>query len=162
MRHPTVGQTLDTVRHLFAGKTDAIGEPYWKHCVRVMTYLPGDPPDYLLHAALLHDVIEDCGVTSTDLRRHGYSNQVIDLVKWVSRPEGQFATYLGWIVYLVNSAPVEALILKHADVTDNSDPGRLAALTAAGKHDQAARFRERYAGIANRLTRAIEERSVHG
>ncbi len=50
------------------------GEPYIYHPIEVATILfesfpDNPPPDGVLSAALLHDVVEDCGITFTELRR---------------------------------------------------------------------------------------------
>lgn len=50
------------------------GEPYIYHPIEVATILfesfpDNPPPDDVLSAALLHDVVEDCNVTFTELRR---------------------------------------------------------------------------------------------
>lgn len=57
------------------------GEPYITHPVAVAKIVSGQTNDYeMICAALLHDTIEDCGVTYQDLIEDGFSAGISDLV----------------------------------------------------------------------------------
>lgn len=59
------------------------GEPYIVHPLNVAAmiayYYKDDTPRYVLAAAVLHDVIEDTGVTEVYLRNH-FDSRIVDLV----------------------------------------------------------------------------------
>lgn len=65
--------------------------PYISHPIRVTSLLrsAGVHDDYLLSAAVLHDVIEDCKVTSGMLKDIGFCEETIDIVYLVSKRKAQ-------------------------------------------------------------------------
>ncbi|WP_109048874.1 HD domain-containing protein [Azospirillum sp. TSA6c] len=125
--------TLEFAKTLHQGQLDKAGAPYWKHLERVAHRLIERFPDATkaqLQAALLHDAIEDAGVTADDLRAAGVEEEAITAIRLVSRnldPEG---SYLDWIGRIAASGNVTAIRVKLADNLDNSDPARVAAIAA--------------------------------
>ncbi|WP_395457700.1 HD domain-containing protein (plasmid) [Azospirillum melinis] len=125
--------TLEFAKTLHQGQLDKAGAPYWKHLERVAHRLIERFPDATkaqLQAALLHDAIEDAGVTADDLRAAGVEEEAIAAIRLVSRnldPEG---SYLDWIGRIAASGNVTAIRVKLADNLDNSDPARVAAIAA--------------------------------
>lgn len=125
--------TLEFAKTLHRGQLDKAGAPYWKHLERVAHRLIERFPDATkaqLQAALLHDAIEDAGVTADDLRAAGVEEEAIAAIRLVSRnldPEG---SYLDWIGRIAASGNVTAIRVKLADNLDNSDPARVAAIAA--------------------------------
>lgn len=106
------------------GMKDKAGAPYISHPIRVATRMRGDDAACV---ALLHDVIEDCGVSAADLRNLGMNEAVIEAVVLLSKVEGMvYEDYLR----AVKANPL-ALVVKLADIADNSDPDRLARLPDA-------------------------------
>ena len=98
----------------------------------------GVDPVHAQLAALLHDVVEDTPTTLTDLAGLGYPAAVLAAVDALSKRPGEPSE-----VYLRRVAvdPL-AVVVKRADMADNSDPVRLGRLPA----EQAARLATRYAG----------------
>jgi (p)ppGpp synthase/HD superfamily hydrolase len=126
---PTIGETIDHIRLLHAGQLTKAGEPYWTHPVAVMCLLPADATDDERIAALLHDVMEDCGCTPETLRFAGYSERTISLVVALSRPTGpDCPTYSQWIASIIVSGDRGLMQIKLADNRHNSMPDRVAAL----------------------------------
>jgi (p)ppGpp synthase/HD superfamily hydrolase len=126
---PTIGETIDHIRLLHAGQLTKAGEPYWTHPVAVMCLLPADATDDERIAALLHDVIEDCGCSAGMLRDSGYSHRTVDLVQALSRPVGaNRPTYSEWIASIIASGDRGLMQIKLADNRHNSMPDRIAAL----------------------------------
>jgi (p)ppGpp synthase/HD superfamily hydrolase len=128
----TLDQTLAEVRRLHEGHLDRIGRPYHTHLERVLSHLVRLFPDCTAaerHAALLHGSVEEKKTTFEELRRGGYSAEVIELVSWNTRPRGPDAPpYLLWIQRLADHAPLGAVKIKIADNEDNNDPARIAQL----------------------------------
>lgn len=157
---PTIEETQAWAHDLHHGQTDKAGQPYVEHVMRVHTRLLSLFPDAsadVEHAALLHDAIEDCDVTADDLRRRGYTETTIRIVEAVTkRPDGEH-TYAERIEHLARSGPMGALQVKIADLSDNSDPVRLALLP----EDKSASLGQRYRKALDRLQAALSEYSEH-
>lgn len=124
--NPPISKTIEFVEELFSGMVDKAGEPYAKHCYRVMRGLPDDATDDERHAALLHDVFEDTTLGPDELRAMGYSDTVIEMVEALTKKD--YETYLEYVARLAGS-PAERI--KRADLADNADPRRLGKLSVA-------------------------------
>ena len=107
-------------RRSHAGQTDKAGVPYFEHCTRVARKLEDDKD---IAVALLHDVLEDTETTEHTIRVL-FGNEVADAVVALTRVDGE-----GPDEYYqrVRSNPL-ALRVKMADIHDNLEPLRLAAL----------------------------------
>lgn len=126
---PTIDETVAFIQRAHAGQTTKGGDPYWTHPVAVMRLLPADATEDERHAALLHDVLEDCGVTPDDLRASGYSERTIALVHGLSRPEGKDRpSYMDWIRSIAASGDRGLIVIKLADNEHNSEPDRIEKL----------------------------------
>ena len=131
---PSVDDTIEFIKCAHADQVDKAGNPYWRHPVAVMYRLGADATKSEKLAALLHDVIEDTTYRAEDLRRLGYSADVIAAVELLSRPKGaDRPSYQLWIRAIAASGNRIAIKVKIADNEDNSDPARLAALPVEGR-----------------------------
>jgi hypothetical protein len=84
--------------------------------------------------------IEDTAVTEADLRTWEPPD-VIDIVKWVSRPKTEPSpTYFDWIVSIATAGPLAARIVKLADLYDNLPPSRLNVLPTVEAGDMWKRY----------------------
>lgn len=96
-----------------------------EHLIRVMLRVQamgGDTTQQI--ASLLHDAIEDDKVSAKQLLWLGVPTDAVELVVTLSKRKGQsYEDYLAG----VKRSP-QALAVKLADLDDNSDPIRLAAL----------------------------------
>ena len=81
--------------------------------------------DELMAIAVLHDVVEDCGVSFDDLRTFGMTERVISGVRALTRQNGE--TYDQFIERLAGDR--DALLVKREDLRDNSDLTRLKGVT---------------------------------
>jgi hypothetical protein len=128
----TLEDTRAFIRRLHAGHLDQIGRPYHLHLERVLEGMIRVFPECseeARHAALLHGSVEEKKITLRGLREAGYSEPVIEMVAWNTRPRGEGAPpYLDWIGDVAEMAPLGALMIKIADLDDNSDPQRIAQL----------------------------------
>lgn len=91
--------------------------PYIVHPIRVASLLrsAGVNDDYLLAAAVLHDVIEDCKVTPAMLKDINFSEETIDIVHIVSKRKSQGVEDY----YLLIKDNIKAILLKLADRCHN-------------------------------------------
>ena len=120
------------------GQTDRNGWPYISHPRRVALgarklvseMASSTSPDTSLEelkaevqiVALLHDTVEDTGVSLPYLARY-FSPQIVDAEALPRRPGESRVSYLGRV-----RANDLARLVKRADIMDNLDPHRLAKL----------------------------------
>ena len=71
-----------------AGQVDKMGRPYIIHPIMVMVGLGPDATEAERIVAVLHDVVEDTDVTFDDLRRMGFSEEVVDAIRRLTKEEG--------------------------------------------------------------------------
>jgi (p)ppGpp synthase/HD superfamily hydrolase len=122
------------------GQVDKGGMPYIMHPLRVMCQLNSESEQI---AGVLHDVVEDTDVTLDDLRRMGFSEEIVTAVDHLSRREGE--SYDEFIQRIKPNAL--AVRVKLADLRDNMDIRR------AGTLDQKALERfQRYQKAWRELT----------
>ena len=149
---PPLDVTAARAGYWHGGQTDKAGAPYVGHLIRVQAHLLRlfpDASEVERHAAWLHDVLEDTAITAHDLAEIGYPDDLIALVQSLSRPAK--GSYSDWIADLVQSADTSAIRIKIADLTDNSDPERLAALPA----HQSGPLAKRYIAAISQLRAAL-------
>jgi (p)ppGpp synthase/HD superfamily hydrolase len=102
------------------GQFDKGGMPYILHPLKVMHYLKSDDLE-LMCIAVLHDVVEDCGVTYHDLDDLGMSDRVVRGVRAMTKIPGQtLEEYVEGI-----KANPDAIKVKLADLRHNMDARRL-------------------------------------
>ena len=140
---PTIEESAALAGMLHAGQVDKAGAPYIRHLARVsrhLTRLFADATDAERHAAWLHDSIEDAGMTGARLADLGYDAATIAIIEAVTKP-AEAMPYQQWIERIAASGHVSAMRVKLADLSDNADPARLAALPG----DRATTLRAKYA-----------------
>lgn len=140
------------------GQVDKAGRPYTTHLVmvheRLVGKLPGLPHelwDKAQQISWLHDVIEDTEYTADDLRAEGFSWTVIHGVMALTK-HGT-GSYMDTINRIAFFEDLHTILVKIADVEDNSDPARLALLPAEIR----ARLEKKY-GAALPVLKAAAER----
>ena len=117
------------------GQRDKAGRPYIEHPLAVMGMLAANDTTGRV-VAVLHDVIEDSEVTSSDLLARGIGAEAVAAVEVLTHARGEpDAVY--WA--RVRAHPL-ALSVKLADLEHNSDPERLAALDAATRRRLEAKY----------------------
>jgi hypothetical protein len=127
-----------------AGQLDKAGLPYILHPLRVMASLKDSSEDILV-AAVLHDVMEDCGVSCNDLFIAGFSMRVISAVFSLSRRPGE--DYLSEFIPRCGLNEI-ARKVKIADINDNALPWRVAMIPPniprGLRYAKAVNYLERY------------------
>lgn len=106
------------------GQVDKAGMPYVLHPLRMM--LSVDTPDARM-AAVLHDVVEDTGVTLERLRAEGFPEVVLGAVEALTKRPEEEDDYDAFIRRVAPN-PL-ARKVKLADLRDNSDLSRIAEPT---------------------------------
>jgi (p)ppGpp synthase/HD superfamily hydrolase len=157
---PTLDEAIKLATRAHTGQADKAGDEYIGHPLRVMRTVAtsaaaaGVDPLHARMAAVLHDVVEDSDVTLADLRAAGYPAAVVAAVDALTHPEGeQTEAYLARV-----AADPIAVVVKRADMADNSDPARLARLPA----ETADRYALRYAGRRRLLDDLVAARERTG
>jgi hypothetical protein len=79
-------------------------------------------PEREMIVAVLHDVVEDGGIALDDLRKDGYSEEIIEAVDHLTHRDGE---EYDQFIDRVNGNPL-AVKVKIADLKDNSNLGRIA------------------------------------
>lgn len=104
------------------GQTDRAGIDYIKHPETVASFVATDEEKAV---AYLHDVIEDTSLTLLDLKKEGFSKNIIEAVDILTKKKGQdYQSYLN----LVKTNEL-ARVVKLADLRHNSDLTRLPLIT---------------------------------
>ncbi|NQX25822.1 bifunctional (p)ppGpp synthetase/guanosine-3',5'-bis(diphosphate) 3'-pyrophosphohydrolase [Microbacteriaceae bacterium VKM Ac-2854] len=136
-----------------AAQVDKAGEVYIGHPRRVAAHvrrLFPEAPAGVVAAALLHDVIEDTDITPPALIDAGIPLEVVATVDAVTKRVGEpVESYFERV-----RAHAWAVMVKTADLTDNTDPERVARLDPATRERLAAKYER-----AERLLRVVEDGS---
>jgi (p)ppGpp synthase/HD superfamily hydrolase len=101
-----------------AGQLDKAGQPYIEHPKRVMRALDNDAERIV---GVLHDVVEDCGVTRDELAAQGFPPDLLDALDAVTRREDE--PYDDFIARAAAN-PIGRKV-KLADLRDNADLARI-------------------------------------
>lgn len=115
---PTLEHAIALAAQAHAGQIDKAGAPYILHPLRVMLRCATNEQRM---AAMLHDVVEDCGITLERLRAEGFPDAVVRAVEALTKRDGE--DYDAF-VRRAGADPI-ARIVKLADLADNRDLSRL-------------------------------------
>lgn len=154
---PSIEATIALMEQLHEGQVDHAGKEYKHHPLRVANNLRRLFPnvsDDVVKAALLHDVVEDCGVTAEFLQNKGYSADCIAMVYLVTKPDGDARPYDQVITDLIASGNKGAMMIKVADNMDNLHPERQEQLRQINP-EKADRLRQKYLHSIERLSDAL-------
>lgn len=101
------------------GQVDKGGAPYILHPLKVMLRVNTLEERIV---AVLHDVVEDCGVSLDDLRKEGFSETVLTAIASVTKAPGE--SYEAFVERAAKN-PI-GRVVKLADLEENSDLSRIA------------------------------------
>jgi guanosine-3',5'-bis(diphosphate) 3'-pyrophosphohydrolase len=118
----TLERAIALAATVHAGQKDKAGAPYILHPLRMMLKMKSVECQM---AAVLHDVVEDCGVTPALLRYEGFSDAVVEAVIALTKriADGQEEPYDECIRRTAQN-PI-ARVVKLADLEDNMDLSRI-------------------------------------
>ena len=120
----TLERAIAIAAEAHAGQKDRGGAPYILHPIRLMIQM--DSEDAMM-AAVLHDVVENSVWTLDDLRKEGFSNEVLNAVDSLTHRDKEGENYWDYI-QRAKSDPI-AIKVKLADLEDNLNPDRLNEVT---------------------------------
>ncbi|CAH0145703.1 GTP pyrophosphokinase [Pseudomonas sp. Bi123] len=101
------------------GQVDKGGAPYILHPLKVMLRVNTLEERIV---AVLHDVVEDCGISLDDLRKEGFSETVLTAIASVTKVPGE--SYEAFVERAAQN-PI-GRVVKLADLEENSDLSRIA------------------------------------
>ncbi len=162
---PTLDDTITLVTEAHAGQIDKAGEPYVGHLLRVYerasTRLDGlgvslEPQEReeILHAALLHDIVEDTDHTYEQLRAMGYADATVRRVALLTREEDG-RPYQEEIEEIAASGDLGAIVIKLSDNEDNSEQVRVSKLPEANP-ERLERYRRSMETLKAALDRLLQ------
>ena len=118
-------EAIDFAYEIHKNQVDKAGRPYFGHVLRVaITVLPLGEKYFI--AAILHDVVEDGGVSLQYIEEH-WCKEIADAVESVSRRVNP--TKEGYMDLIDRAgANLIGIEVKLADLEDNMQPSRIACL----------------------------------
>ena len=154
--HPTLKDTQNWAKILHADQKDKLGKPYIGHIERAAAHLKlsfANFTDDQLHAAYLHDAMEDCGVTKSDLFDKGYKDTIVKTIELVTKPREKMSDsdYEEWIRSIIASQNIDALRVKFSDMSDNLNEERMSQL----EFKERSKLQKKYLGAYRFLTEAL-------
>ena len=106
-----------------SGQVDKAGKPYIMHLIRVM--MKGETETEKV-CGILHDIVEDTNCTFDTLKKEGFTNEVIDVVRCVTKIDNE--TYDDFISRILENPT--AIKVKINDLEDNMNLDRLNEITS--------------------------------
>ena len=113
-----INKAIEIAAKAHNNQTDKAGEPYILHPLRVMLSVKGETEQC---AAVLHDVLEDTDITEEYLISEGFSLEIIDALRLLTRKKED--DYMEYISRLKSNRTAKAV--KLADLTDNMNISRI-------------------------------------
>jgi (p)ppGpp synthase/HD superfamily hydrolase len=142
---PTLEETIALAVEAHRGQVDHVNQPYILHPLRVMFRLEEEADRVV---AVLHDVIEDTGLTLEDLRRKGYGEDILAALDGVTRREGE--SYEDFVERSL-AHPVSRRV-KLADLEDNMDIRRLSTPLDEKDFNRLRRYRRAWDRLKSEAT----------
>jgi len=149
-------KSLEIITKLFNDKTDKGGFPYVIHLLKVYSNVSSYEEKV---CALLHDVVEDTLVTFSDLKKIGYTDKIIDILKILTKNKGE--DYKDYINRIIESENVHAMNIKIADLRHNMDIKRIKNPTPNDVMRITKRYEPAYQKILNKLEEMEKENVRH-
>jgi (p)ppGpp synthase/HD superfamily hydrolase len=119
-----LAEAISLAANLHAWQEDKAGKPYILHPLRVMQRLRTDDLE-LMAIAVFHDVVEDCGISYSELLEKGFSIRVVEGIMCLTKRDETYEDFI-----LRCKANPDARRVKIEDLRDNSDITRLKGVTA--------------------------------
>ena len=141
-----ISRAVEIAAGAHAGQTDKAGEPYVLHPLRVMLRMKENTERI---CAALHDVVEDSLWTLEDLRREGFSDEVISVLDCLTKRPGEaYDDFIGRVLQNETACRV-----KLADLADNMDMTRIKKPT-----EETAQRMQKYAAADARIRKHLTAR----
>ncbi|NGZ75127.1 bifunctional (p)ppGpp synthetase/guanosine-3',5'-bis(diphosphate) 3'-pyrophosphohydrolase [Saccharibacillus alkalitolerans] len=114
----TLSKAIALAARYHEGQTDKGGNPYVFHPIRLMLKALTEEEQII---AVLHDTIEDTDLTLDDLRREGFSDEIVEAIDRLSRRDDE--NYHEFILRIKENRL--AARVKILDLQDNMDLTRI-------------------------------------
>lgn len=162
MTHPTLQDTFELVKQYHV-KLDKTGDiPYFWHLTRVMLRI-NTLDENVLHIALLHDIVEDTSITLNDLKNMGYNDKIIDGVRWCSKNEFSDLSFVEWMTKFSQEAPIEAVLVKISDISDNLGFERMRGLMTPSVKSESSKKKIHQYPVQSLIERKVKKQMrLHG
>ena len=109
---PSLEDAISLAAEAHRGQKDKANAPYILHPLRVMLRMETETDRIV---AVLHDVLEDSGVTVRDLQKAGYSEEILEAIKYLTRAkEEEYEQFIERV-----KGNTLAVKIKIADLEDN-------------------------------------------
>lgn len=141
-----LNKAIEMAAKAHAGQLDKGGKPYILHPLRVMMNFCDDNDEAAQICAILHDVVEDTSITLDDLRKEGFSGEVIAALDCLTKREDE--SYDDFINRILTNEL--ACKVKNGDLADNMDLTRIKNPTAEDQERI-----DKYMDAANRINDAL-------
>ncbi|RMF57290.1 MAG: HD domain-containing protein [Calditrichaeota bacterium] len=117
----TIERALEIAFEAHKGQKDKAGKPYILHPLRIMSKMPTEE---LMIIAILHDVVEDSPWTLEDLRKEGFTEEVLSALDCITKRPGEaYEDYMERVK--TNRLAIQ---VKLGDLQDNMDVRRFSGL----------------------------------
>ena len=83
---PDLAHSMIFAEECHSGQVDRNGVKYILHPLQVMRRIKSETEKIV---GVLHDVVEDTGITLQDLREKGYSEEIVDAIDCLTKREGE-------------------------------------------------------------------------
>jgi (p)ppGpp synthase/HD superfamily hydrolase len=121
LNDPGIKKAFELANNLHRGQVDKSGQPYIDHLIEVANQVDGVEA---VMVALLHDAMEDQGVTRKFLVNQGFPDEVIEAIALLTKTDDDYMSY----ILRIKQNPL-AKIVKIADMRHNSDLSRLTSVS---------------------------------
>ena len=116
-----LNKAIEIAAKAHAGQVDKGGKPYILHPLRVMLNFCETESEATKICAMLHDVIEDTGITLNDLRAEGFAEEIIAALDCLTKKADE--SYDNFISRVLTNEI--ACKVKNGDLADNMDLTRI-------------------------------------
>ena len=134
------------VKRLFKEKLDKGGNPYLNHLYYVSDRLE---EVNMKTVGLLHDLLEDTIITESDLKKIGFSEDIIETLLLITRKEDEL--YDEYIDRILESNNMIAINVKALDMENNMDLSRIKNPTPKDLSRCENKYKPQYERIINYL-----------
>jgi (p)ppGpp synthase/HD superfamily hydrolase len=121
LEDPWIKKAYELAVNLHRGQVDKSGKPYIDHLIEVANQVEGRDA---IMVALLHDAMEDQGVTTKFLMNQDFPTNVIEAIILLTKTGDDYMSY----ILKIKENPL-ARVVKIADMRHNSDLSRLKSIS---------------------------------
>ena len=84
-----LNKAIEIAARAHNGQIDKSGNPYILHPLRVLLNFCETENEATKICAILHDVVEDAGITLADLKAEGFSDEIITALDCLTKRKGE-------------------------------------------------------------------------